>query len=179
MLKWVDAHFFYYGYIELSEMDKENETKKTKDLVKDLAERILSSENMELVDLEFRQEGRRWVLRLFIDREGGVTLDDCANVSRQLSVALDVEDIINRQYLLEVSSPGINRPLTKDADFIKFAGKRVKIRTLEPIDGQRNFAGLLSGFKDGVVTLIVEGNKTSRIERANIIKARLDVDVEL
>ena len=147
-------------------------------MVKNLAERILVSEGMELVDLEFRQEGRKWILRLFIDREGGVTLDDCANISRQLSIALDVEDFIDRQYLLEVSSPGINRPLTKDADFNKYSGKKVRIKTLEPIAGQRNFAGILSDFKNGIVTLVTEEKDTCKIDRKNIIKARLDIDIE-
>jgi ribosome maturation factor RimP len=158
-------------------MEQENGKKKTTDLVKNIAERILVSEQMELVDLDFRQEGRKWILRLFIDREGGVTLDDCANISRQLSVALDVEDLIDRRYILEVSSPGINRPLTKDADYIKYIGKKVRIRTSEPIAGQRNFAGILSDFKNGIVTLSTEENETCRINRKDIIKAKLDLDI--
>jgi ribosome maturation factor RimP len=152
-------------------------TNKIVDVIKNLTERILTSEGMELVDMEFRQEGRKWVLRLFIDREGGVTLDDCVNISRQVGVALDVEDCIDRRYLLEVSSPGINRPLTRDRDFIKYAGKKVRIKTDEPIDGSRNFSGILAGFDDGVVSLTNDENKTVRIERKNIIKAKLDIDI--
>lgn len=159
-------------------MEKENGKKKTADVVRNIADRILLSEGMELVDLEFRQEGRKWVLRLFIDREGGVTIDDCANISRQLSVALDVEDFIDRQYLLEVSSPGINRPLTKDTDFIKYKGQKVRIKTSEPIEGQRNFAGILTDFKDGLVILTDDKNEICRIDKKNILKAKLDIEIE-
>lgn len=158
-------------------MEQGEGNKKIVDVVKNLSERILASEGMELVDIEFRQEGRKWVLRLFIDREGGVTLDDCVNISRQVSVALDVEDCIDRRYLLEVSSPGINRPLTKDEDFIKYSGKKVRIKTDESIDGSRNFYGVLDGYKNGVVSLTTAEKKTIKIERKNILKAKLDIDI--
>jgi ribosome maturation factor RimP len=158
-------------------MEQGEGNNKIADVVKNITERILTSEGMELVDMEFRQEGRKWVLRLFIDREGGVTLDDCVNISRQVSVALDVEDCIDRRYLLEVSSPGINRPLTRDQDFIKYAGKKVRIKTDEPIEACRNFSGILAGYADGVVSLTTDEKKTVRIERKNIIKAKLDIDI--
>ncbi len=88
-----------------------------------LAEALVASEGMELVDLEYRRQGRRWMLRLFVDKDGGVTLDDCANISRELGDLLDVKDVIPQAYVLEVSSPGLNRRLRKKEDFSRFAGR--------------------------------------------------------
>ena len=110
-----------------------------------LAEALVASEGMELVDLEYRRQGRRWMLRLFIDKDGGVTLDDCANISRELGDLLDVKDVIPQAYVLEVSSPGLNRRLRKKEDFSRFAGRKVRLRLVAPIDGRKKNCGRARG----------------------------------
>ena len=114
------------------------------------AEPLCLDEGMELVFLEFRREAQGRVLRLYIDKEGGVTLDDCALISRQLSDILDVtiEDI--GPYSLEVSSPGVNRPIGRLEDYNRFKGQRVHIKTRQPIDGRKNYRGVLRGLIDSM-----------------------------
>lgn len=133
---------------------------------------ILEQMGTELVDLEYRREGSGWVLRLFIDRDGGVTLDDCADISRAVEAILDADDIIPHEYNLEVSSPGLNRPLKKDADFRRFIGRSARVKTFEVIDGSRNFKGRIEGCEDSVVALNVEGTvhniPLNKIAKANI-----------
>lgn len=137
-----------------------------------LAEEILTSEKMELVDITFRREAPGWVLRILIDKPGGVSIDDCTFISRQLGDVLDVKDLIHYPYHLEVSSPGLNRPLKKEADFKRFIGEYVVIKTAAPIDGKKTFKGKLSAFQDNIVHLIVESNQITipyaMIEKANI-----------
>lgn len=137
---------------------------------------ILDKAGMELVDLEYRKEGSGWVLRLFIDREGGVTLDDCADISREVDAVLDAEDIIHREYNLEVSSPGLNRPLKKEADFKRFAGSLAKIKTFEAIGASKNFKGRIESCEEGMVALNVDG-VTHRIPLSKIAKANLEIEL--
>src|SRR3990172_4066350 len=136
---------------------------------------ILDKAGMQLVDLEYRKEGSGWVLRLFIDREGGVTLDDCVDISREVDAVLDAEDIIHREYNLEVSSPGLNRPLKKEADFKRFAGKLAKIKTFEAIGASKNFKGRIESCEEGMVALNVDG-VTHRIPLSKIAKANLEIE---
>lgn len=126
----------------------------------------------ELVDVELSGRGRHAVLRVYIDGPEGVTVDDCADVSRQLSGILDVEDPIPERYVLEVSSPGLDRPLTKREDFQRFIGEEVKVRTRRPLDGQRNFKGRLVDVERERVILDV-GEKTMSLGFDSIEKARL------
>ena len=134
--------------------------------VERLAEPVLQCESLELVEVQYLRERGKWILRLFIDRipqldnsaksgkrGSGVTLDDCAAVSREIGRLIDVEDIIHQAYTLEVSSPGLDRPLKKPEDFSRFAGRRVQIRTLSAIDGRRNFKGRLLGLEKGLIKL--------------------------
>ena len=107
---------------------KEDLQKQVQRQVEEIAESLVVTEGMELVDLEYRREGPRWVLRLFIDKEGGVTVDDCARVSRELGDLLDVKDVIPQAYVLEVSSPGLDRPLVTLADFNRRRGCEVSVR---------------------------------------------------
>lgn len=132
---------------------EEGVTEKIASLIMPVIERA----GMELVDLEYRKEGSGWVLRIFIDMVGGVTLDDCTEISREVDAILDSEDVIPHQYSLEVSSPGLNRPLKKEADFKRFAGKLAKVKTFEAIGGSRNFKGRIVGCENGVVALNVDG----------------------
>lgn len=126
-------------------------SKHVSEIVMDLVEPIASDRGLDLVDVEFQPHGRRSVLRLYLDRPGGVSLDDLAAMSREVSDVLDAHDTVPGQYTLECSSPGINRRLRKPEDFARFCGKSVRVRTSTPIAGSRNFAGLLlSASDDGI-----------------------------
>lgn len=145
--------------------------------VRSLAEPILADRGLELVHLEFRREGRGWTLRLYMDRAGGVTLEDCQRVSEELGDHLDVADIIPHSYNLEVSSPGLDRPLTRDADFLRFAGKTARITTHEVLQGQRNFRGRLAGLAEGEVLLDLADGRQVKIPRGLIARARLEMEL--
>ncbi|TKJ30292.1 ribosome maturation factor [bacterium (candidate division B38) B3_B38] len=146
--------------------------------VEEIAERVASSEGMELVLVEYKQQGGRWVLTVYIDKEGGVGLSDCQNISKQLSTIFDVEDIVPHRYTLEVSSPGLNRPLVKEQDFIRFRGRKVKIETLNPIEGRKRFIGRLIGCQDGIISLALEkGEQPVTIPLKEVAKARLKVEL--
>ncbi|MBH8598238.1 ribosome maturation factor RimP [Thermoactinomyces sp. CICC 10523] len=143
--------------------------------VEKLAKPILEAEGLELVDVEYKKEGNNWFLRIFIDREERpVDLDDCSRVSEKLSDSLDEADPIPGAYILEVSSPGAERPLKKGKDFHKAVGKNVHITTYEPIDGQKVFDGVLSQY-DGVQLTIQEKKKSFQIPVEKVAKARLSV----
>ena len=113
-----------------------------------LAEPLVTGEGMEIVDVEFRRESRGMVLRLFLDREGGVSLDDLSRVSRQLGDVLDVHDAVPGAYTLEVSSPGINRRLRRPDHFRRYVGQQVRVRTVVPLNGRRMYSGALEGVDD-------------------------------
>ena len=140
--------------------------------VEQLAEALVASEGMELVDLEYRRQGRRWMLRLFIDKDGGVTLDDCASISRELGDLLDVKDVIPQAYVLEVSSPGLNRRLRKKEDFSRFAGQKVKLQFVAPLDGRRKIVGELEGIEDETVIVALPEGRCS-VALKDIAKANL------
>jgi len=140
--------------------------------VESFVEPILADQGIELVDIEFRREGHGWVLRVYIDRPRGVTLDDCSTVSREISHYLEVEDPIDHAYHLEVSSPGLERPLKKERDFVRFAGRRARIKLLEKRDGQRVFTGMLAGMEDGAVMLETDRG-VERFVPEEIARARL------
>ena len=143
--------------------------------VKELAAPILADNNIELVDIEYKMEMGRRVLRLFIDKEGGITLADCESVSREVSAILDVKDIMPHSYSLEVSSPGIDRPLVKKDDFLKYKNKKARIKTKTPIQGRRNFSIVIEGFKDEDVVVRDSENRILEIPIENIEKAKLEI----
>ncbi len=150
-----------------------------------IAERVAVSSGLEIVELEIRGGGKARMLRIFIDRPGGVTHDDCAKLSREVSTIFDVEDAVpGGSYVLEVSSPGLDRKLSRPVDFERFQGSRVKLTTKDPVNGNRHFEGRLEHFEAGRLTLdLVEARKKSRppqvapqkleIELANVEKANL------
>lgn len=141
-----------------------------------LLDPILGSLGLTLWNLEFRKEGPQWLLRVYIDREpGGVTLDDCAAVSRDLGTVLDVEEIVPQAYTLEVSSPGLDRSLTKPEHYRKSLGKLVRIKTFKAINDQKVFRGTLSGIEDSAAVLEMESGEVLRIPLENISKASLEV----
>lgn len=142
--------------------------------VRNAVEGILArrTDGMELVDVTFRPEGGRRILRVTLDRPGGITLDDCEEISNALSALLDQEDPIPQSYYLEVSSPGVDRPLVREEDYRRFAGQQVKITTYAPIDGRKNWQGELIGLSDGQVRLRVDQQLVS-IPYDKVAKARL------
>jgi len=147
--------------------------------IEQLAGPVAARHGCELVDLSFRRETGGWVLRLFIDRPDGVGVDLCAEVSRDLSAELDVADLIDHKYTLEVSSPGLDRPLTKPADFRRYVGRAVKVRLREPLDGRRKLVGRLSAVSDDGPAVSVEEDdgKTITIPITAIAKANLKIEI--
>lgn len=137
-----------------------------------LAEPLCHAEGMELVFIEYQAEPGGRILRVYIDQPGGVTLDDCVAISRQLSDLLDVGLETDEPYSLEVSSPGVNRPLGKLEDYRRFKGQAARIQVAEPIDGQKNFKGRLMGAEDNLITILTN-DKTVAIRFDTITKARL------
>lgn len=147
--------------------------KKVEKITEDLVTPILEEENFELVEVEFKKEGPHRYLRVYIDKPGGITLDDCQKVSEQLSIKLDEVDPIEENYFLEVSSPGLDRPLKKDSDFVKFKGEMVEAKLYEPIDGKKIIEGELIGLKDNNVQLNVANVGLLEIPRDKIAIIRL------
>jgi ribosome maturation factor RimP len=143
--------------------------------VRQVVEPILESQGFELVDLEYQRESQGWVLRIYLDREGGVSLDDCAEISHEVGAVLEVKDLIPRAYILEVSSPGLTRPLKKPEDFNRFRNQMVKIKLYEPLEGRRNFKGTLLGVEGDRVRVEVE-QQVYELPLQGIAKANLEID---
>jgi ribosome maturation factor RimP len=143
--------------------------------VTDLIEPILQDMGFELVDVEYVSQQGRWVLRLFIDKEGGVTIDDCASVSGELGDLLDVKNFVQHAYVLEVSSPGLDRPIKKEKDILLSIGKRIKVKMATPVKGRRNYTGFLRDFKDGMLQMDVDDELVSldwrQVDKANLVYA--------
>ena len=135
---------------------------------------VLDELGLELVETTLRVEGGRWILRVTIDREEGVQVHHCTSVSRELGVHLDVEDLIPVKYYLEVSSPGLDRPLRDESDFRRFAGRLVKIKTSRSISGRKKISGTIEGIEDGVVSVITEDDIRLEVPVEDISSARLD-----
>jgi ribosome maturation factor RimP len=146
--------------------------------IRQILDPILESMGLSLWEMEFQRHGPKWLLRIYIDREsGGVTLSDCEQVSRDLSTALDVEDIIQHAYTLEVSSPGLDRTLTRPEHFVRFIGSMVKVKTYQPIEGQKVFRGKLLGMGEAVIKVELETSAVLEIPMSNITKAALEVEI--
>ncbi len=169
---------FLYPLLFIFEEGEMENVEKVVERVKEILKPILEEGGFELVDVEFVREPSGWVLRVYADRpEGGITISDCQWISERLSVLLDVEDLIHHSYNLEVSSPGLNRPLKTKRDFEKKVGSIVKVKTDEPIDNQRNFKGeVVAVTEKGVVIHDVSRNADVEIPFENIKTARVDID---
>ncbi|HLF86278.1 MAG TPA: ribosome maturation factor RimP [Nitrospiria bacterium] len=144
--------------------------------VRGIAKPIVDSLGYELIDVEYLAGGNRAKLRLFIDKEGGVTLDDCEKTSRYVGYALDVEDPMSTSYVLEVSSPGLDRPLKKPSDYERYKGRLVKIKTKVPVNDQMLFIGRLSGIINEKVEIKLDGERSLSISLDDISLARLEVE---
>ena len=144
------------------------------EFVSSVVEGVIAGTELELVDVDYVRE-RDWYLRVYLDKPGGIDLDDCQMVSEKLSAALDEKDPIAENYLLEVSSPGLDRVLKKDKDFIRYNGRDVDIQLFKPIDGSKQYTGTLQGFTDNTVEFVINGESVT-FERSSIAQIRLHLD---
>ncbi len=141
-----------------------------------LLEPIVSEYQVEIYDVEYVKEGREWYLRAYIDKEGGVTIEDCEKVSRALSDALDREDFIPDAYILEVSSPGLGRQLKKDRHFDKSLQKAVEVRMFEAVDGVKELEGILLGYDKQKIVIAGEDGRKIELDRNKVAQVRLKID---
>ena len=148
----------------------------TEKRIEELIQPTVTEMGYELVDVEFVKEGPNWYLRIFIDKEGGVTIDDCEVVSKTLEKIFDEKDPIEQAYFLEISSPGIDRPLKKKEDFIKYNGEMVDIKLYKPYEGSKEYTGKLVDYNedDGTVTVEIDGKETA-FAKKEIASIRLAV----
>jgi len=154
----------------------------TREKIREIAEPVVVYEGMELIHVECLRMHSGWIVRLYLDKKGGITLDDCAAISNQLGDLLDIHDLIKGRYTLEVSSPGFDRPISRDQDFIKYRGEQVNIKTGLKIEGIKNFQGTLVDIIDesGQKIILLElSGKTYRIPKADVIKANLKASDKL
>ena len=150
-------------------------SKEIVDRVRALVEPILSDERMELVEIQYRREAHGWVLRFTIDKEGGVTLEDCSRINHDVGRTLDVEDFIPTRYHLEVSSPGLNRPLKNEKDFLKYRNRLIKVKTFDPIDNRRQFKGKLLDLVENQIQMEIDEG-IIHIPLSNVAKANLEIE---
>ena len=137
---------------------------------------IITKNNYDLVDVEFVREGSNWFLRAYVDKEGGFSVNDCEKVSREFSDLLDKEDFIEESYILEISSPGLGRPLKKNKDFERSIGEEVEVKLYKALDGQKEFSGKLESYNNETITLGFEGEIKTSFDRKNIALIRLAID---
>lgn len=154
-------------------MKLEELSEKIRELIRPVTESI----GIELYDMELGRMKGKILLRIYIEKQGGVTIDDCERTSREIEAVLDVEDPIPGPYVLEVSSPGLDRPLKKPIDFKRFAGKKIRVITNEPVDKQTFFIGEIGGATDEDVMLVLPKDRKVIIPYKNISRARLEVEV--
>lgn len=145
-------------------------------MTEELLEPVVGEFGFELVDVEYVKEAGTWYLRAYIDKPGGITVDDCEAVSRKFSDILDEKDYIEDTYIFEVSSPGLGRPLKKEKDFQRSLGEEVEIRTYRPIDRQKEFSGILKAFDRDTVTIVYEDDAEQVFQRSDIALIRLALD---
>jgi ribosome maturation factor RimP len=154
-------------------MDTENLIHKIEEIIKP----VIESEGLELFDLKLLEGGNQSFLRIFIDKDGGVTLDDCQNVSTQVGAILDVEDIIDCHYILEVSSPGLERPLKKEEDFVKYTGETIRLSLFSPLNDKKKFTGKIIDFKSNTLTLELKKDGKINIPYDMIKNAKLEIEL--
>ena len=153
-------------------MKKGNQTEQKVEL---LLEPIMEKNNFELVDVEFVKEAGTWYLRAYCDKEGGIAVDDCETISRALEKKLDQEDFIPEAYILEVSSPGLGRPLKKEKDYARALRKEVEVHTFRPVENEKEFIGYLKAYDPDRITLADDDGNELEIERSNLALIRMAV----
>ncbi|OAB41375.1 ribosome maturation factor RimP [Paenibacillus glacialis] len=149
-------------------------TPKIKSIVEEMVQPYMDEHNFELVDVEYVKEGSNWFLRIYVDKEGGIDIDDCGLISEYMSQQLDLNDPITDVYFLEVSSPGAERPLKKSTDVTKAVGKDVFVTVYEALDGLKEFEGRLLSFEDDILVIVI-GKKQYSIPYAKVASARLTI----
>lgn len=142
--------------------------------VRAIVEPIAKELGLEIWDVRFLKEGTGWFLRIFIDKDGGVGIDDCVEMTHAINAPLDEADLIEQAYCLEVSSPGVERELTRDEHFQKFIGSPIKLKTIRPIDGKREFSGILESYDDGLVSLRAEDGSGLSLSKKEASWIKLD-----
>jgi ribosome maturation factor RimP len=164
-------HSFFWGERELRQTE-------ALEAVRAVAQRVADSRGFELVDVELKTAPGGRLVRLFVDKQGGIGLDELQSVSEEVSAILDVEDPIESHYTLEVSSPGLDRPLKGAEDYRRFLGRLAKLSSYEPVEGRRHWAGRLLSVEDGAVSLALEkeGGTVARVPLAKIAHGRLEVE---
>lgn len=148
---------------------KESYEAKTEQLIQPL----IDANNFELVDVEYVKEGSNWYLRVYIDKEGGITVDDCELISRSFNDILDREDYIDDEYIFEVSSPGLMRPLKKEKDYARSIGKLIDIKLYKPIEKCKEFTGVLKSYDSSTVTITLDDGNEMTFEKSNLAMIRL------
>lgn len=138
-----------------------------------LIQPLIDANNFELVDVEFVKEGSDWYLRVYIDKDGGITVDDCELISRAFNEILDREDYISEQYIFEVSSPGLMRPLKKEKDYKRSVGKLIDIKLYKPVDKCKEFTGVLDSYYKDTVTIKMDDDTQKTFDRSNLAMIRL------
>ena len=138
-----------------------------------LIQPLIDANNFELVDVEFVKEGSDWYLRVYIDKDGGITVDDCELISRAFNEILDREDYISEQYIFEVSSPGLMRPLKKEKDYKRSVGKLIDIKLYKPVDKCKEFTGVLDSYDKDTVTIKMDDDTQKTFDRSNLAMIRL------
>lgn len=151
---------------------KEQYEARTEELIQPIVDRM----NFELVDVEYVKEGSVWYLRAYIDKEGGITVNDCEAVAREMNEILDREDYVEGSYTFEVSSPGLGRPLKKEKDYKRSMGKEIEIRTYRAINREKEFRGILKAYDDASVTIETEDETEMKFEKTEIALIRLAID---
>lgn len=151
-------------------MAKQNTVQRVEEIIKPYADDL----GLEIWDITFKKEGSQWYLRIFIDKEGGINIDDCVDLTHAVSEPLDKADPIPQNYMLEISSPGVERELTRDEHFQKFIGAPVMLRTIRPVDGVRDFSGKLLSYKDKKISLELQDEKVVTFDKKETNFVKLD-----
>jgi ribosome maturation factor RimP len=141
----------------------------------EIIEPVIQDESLELVDVEYKKLGKTWTLRVYIDKAQGITVDDCQKISRQIEDTIEVDELITNPFVLEVSSPGLDRPLKKEKDFLRYRNKPVEVKTYSPIENRKNFQGTIQDCKEKILYLNEEG-ASIKIPLDTIAKAKLIIE---
>jgi ribosome maturation factor RimP len=151
-------------------MAKQNTNQRVDEIIKPYADEL----GLEIWDVRFSKEGADWYLRIFIDKEGGVSIDDCVELTRAVTKPLDDADPISQSYMLEISSPGVERELTRDEHFEKYVGSAVMLRSIRPIDGVRDFNGIMTAYEDKKITIKLEDDTKMTFDKKDTSYVKLD-----
>lgn len=151
-------------------MAKQNTAQRVEEIIKPFADEL----GLEIWDVRFAKEGTDWYLRIFIDKEGGISIDDCVDLTHAVTKPLDEADPISQSYILEVSSPGVERELTRDEHFKKYVGSAVMLRAIRPVDGVRDFNGIMTAYEDKKITVKLEDEAEITFDKKDISYVKLD-----